>query len=157
MHCGHFCCLPNIHAPILKRSEAIISASFTSGRFSWFHLSSQNTKWTCFYHQDIVVSDPFHWRMNVSCDGQVPSSPITKKGTKTRLQPPPGGHCRLLQVFVICCLRLRRCRLSAVAGAIGGCVCACPWPLAGGPAAASDRALEYVALPQSSGLCNSFA
>ena len=46
MHCSHFCCLPNIHAPILKRSEAIFLASFTSGSFSWLHLSLQNTEGT---------------------------------------------------------------------------------------------------------------
>ena len=27
MHCSHFCCLPDIHAPVLKRSEAIFLAS----------------------------------------------------------------------------------------------------------------------------------
>ena len=27
MHCSHFCCLPDIHPPVLKRSEAIFLAS----------------------------------------------------------------------------------------------------------------------------------
>ena len=31
-----------------------------------------------------MIPDPFHWRMNVSCDCQDPSSPITKKRIKTR-------------------------------------------------------------------------
>ena len=84
MHCVHFCCLPNIHAPILKRSEALFSASFTSGSFSWFHRVFRNTEGTCFNHQDIAIADPFHWRMNVSCDCQDPPSPVTKKRIKTR-------------------------------------------------------------------------
>ena len=83
MHCGHFCCLHDIHAPILKRSEAIFLASFTSGSFSWFHRHLLNTEGTSFYHQDIVIPDPFLWRMNVSCDCQDPSSPKTKKRIKT--------------------------------------------------------------------------
>ena len=53
----HFCCLPNIHAPVLKISEARFLASFTSGSFSWFHWSLRNTEGTGFYHQDIAIPD----------------------------------------------------------------------------------------------------
>ena len=81
MHCSHFCCLLNIHAPILKRSEAIFLASSTAGNFSWFHLSLRSTEGTRTLRELFPTTS--NWRMNVSCDCQDPLSPITKKRIKT--------------------------------------------------------------------------
>ena len=71
-----FCCLPYIAAPVLKISEAGFLASF---RLSLVEVFLGPLVLAKHWRDLFLSSHPFHWRMNVSCDCQDPSSPIKKK------------------------------------------------------------------------------